>query len=268
MLGQIFLIILFGLLAFIPPYFGFLYPNLIIKNIKNKGRLFGLGIIIVSLLINYFVMESSFAIIIFSIIYIPIIISYFALEKINIGKWDKALLTTLFSLILLLLFYHFDKSQFIEINNSINKQIVIAVNEQWKEFETIDKNQLINTIISAKRASLFMIIFLQNLFTLIFIKDKDKNELHYIFAFVYIISFFYLKFYQEKNLIMENLSLISQQVYGMYGIKELYLIFKKFFKMRFLSGALCLILYIKFPIFMFVLGAVMSFKYFTRNKED
>ena len=70
MLGQIFLIILFGLLAFIPPYFGFLYPNLIIKNIKNKGKLVGLGIIIVSLLINYFVMESSFAIIIFSIIYI------------------------------------------------------------------------------------------------------------------------------------------------------------------------------------------------------
>lgn len=269
MLYSIIVSLLFGLLAIFPPYLGFLYSGKIIKEFDNRGLLKGSIVFIVSAILISFVFSIKPMIFMFFSVYGISIIFYFILRKFDFGKWDKAFIATIFSIVLGTFVLINNKVFFLTLRSELINQVMNTVASLDKSVPIENVNLVIKEFFDKLLIYTIVFVFFSNLLTYINVNRKEwlRWELSYIFIIGYIATFLYGK-YAVDNYYVTSIRESIRIIYMIYGIKEFYLKVKEKLKLKFLTLGITMLLYNLEPFIFFVYGALKSFKLVKKNEEE
>ncbi len=260
----------YAFFAIMPPYFGFLFTSHIIREV-DKNRRTGLAIAFSAFVgISVYIAHPIF-IMIFSSIYGIILLAYFFFEKyqVKIGEFDKSVITTMISILLIIGVYYFNK-EFIDTTLETAKNISVeALSERFSENTALIEEAIINSF-KAIFKTLFVYVYFTYLVTVALVnKEKERNwKLSYVHLLWYIGAFLLGKFTNVNNIIIDNVLGIIQSVYTIYGFKVAIDIVKRKEgeKGKILGVIFGGLLYMLSPVILFVLGSLGSFDLFNKNK--
>jgi hypothetical protein len=135
----------------------------------------------------------------------------------------------------------------------------------YKDYLSVDTATL-GTIMSYIKGHLLFIMFTYllviNYLTYFVLKGKSYREwdISYLWVIIYIGTFFIGKTLKIDNFYVTNLYYISSLIYVIYGVKVLYTIFRTKLKWRIYGKVLAILTACFFPIVIFLLGVLNSFK--------
>ncbi len=182
---------------------------------------------------------------------------YYVFERTNIKTFDRILISTIATTAvgyLLMRGLVGTPSEFIQIMENI-----------YKEYLSVDIATL-GTIMSYIKGHLLFIMFTYllviNYLTYFILKGKSyrKWDISYLWVIIYIGTFFMGKTLKIENFYITNLYDISSLIYVIYGVKVLYSMFRTKLKWRIYGKVLAILTACFFPIVIFLLGVLNSFK--------
>lgn len=269
MLYSIIVSLLFGLLAIFPPYLGFLYSGKIIKEFEKRGLLKGSIVFVISAILISFIFSIRPMILVFFSIYGISIAFYFLLKKFDFGKWDKAFIATIVSILLGALILNYEKVFFLTLKEELIKQVMNTVASIDKAVPIQDVNLMIKDFFDKLFIYTAIFIFFSHILTYIVVNKKNslKWELSYVFIIIYILTFLYGK-YGIDNYYVRSLRESVQFIYMIYGMKEFYVKIREKLKLKFLTLGITMLLYSLEPFIFFIYGALRSFKLVKKNEEE
>lgn len=260
----------YAFFAIMPPYFGFLFTSHIIREVEKNKRV-GLAMAFSAFVgISVYVAHPIFIMIFFSI-YGIILLAYFFFERyeVRVGEFDKSIITTMISILLIIGIYYLNK-EFIDTTLESAKNISVELlAERFGENTVLIEEAIVNSFKSIFK-TLFAYVYFTYIVTVALInKGKERNwKLSYVHLLWYISAFLLGKFTNVNNVIIDNVLGAIQSVYTIYGFKVAMDIVRKKEgeKGKILGVIFAGLLYMLSPVILFVLGSLGSFDLFNKNK--
>jgi len=250
-----------------PPYLGFFLTSHIIKEYYENNRQMLINIILALALLFYY-SRSFIYVMLFLSIYAIIVVGNISLKKLEIiGEFDKGIIVSILSVFCVFLIYHLN----MEFINEILQQVKVNISNELTKVSN-DNIKIIEEAISQAYELFFSFLFLYVFSTYILTSYLSRSskimnwKLSYVHLIWYIIAYI-LYYLNIDNIFTKNTIKIIQNIYIIYGLKEIimYLQNHKKNKSKLLAISFGALVYVISPVIPFVYGSISSFEIFKKK---